>query len=180
MKTVAIICTLSVLLCSCGTTTSNTSSRPYEINLPSQSEIRQQQTGATLITLAILIIVGLLITEHKMKQNIKNQKMTETMLRGINQALEAWKGQHITQFIRVAGPQNEIVSDGGTGKIYIWDYFTERVRRGIINQERTYTKKGFTERTEIMPPIHSQYKASMMIWTDSKGIVNHWKLKFRD
>ena len=121
-------------------------------------------------TITTICMLSVLICSCGVRtSSIYSRPLTDTMITELTQELETWKGEYIFELIRAIGTPGEIVSDGGTGKIYIYSYFTEEVRRGII--------EGFTGDTENDVPF-SLYNARVMIWVDSWDLINHWRLEY--
>lgn len=131
MKSIAFISLLSVALYSCGGTMNSSSSyRSYEIGtLPSAAEYREREILAAVAAIGLTILIIYIVAEAG-KGAAKKQ----------NAIMESWKGAHITRLIRSWGPPQEIVSDGGSGKIYIWTRRVNiRLAPGSIKRKRTYT-----------------------------------------
>ena len=163
-----MICLLSTVFYSCGSTTSNTSPRSYEIGpLPSASKYREREILAAIVAIGLTVLIVYIVAEAGKKATKKQ-----------NAIMESWKGAHITRLIRSWGPPQEITSDGGNGKIYIWTRPVDiRLAPGSIKRKRTYTYGGYTERTQVKPPVRIKYDRVRMFWIDSQGIVYHWKWK---
>lgn len=174
-KIIAAICLPLVFFSSCAMPTSQ-SSYPYEIGSVSS---QQDQIGSVIIAAVGLVVLIAILVSNDAKRKAQAKKRAElidAMLVSIEARLNAWKGAHITEVIRVMGPPTHVVSDGGSGKIHVWTQISETAYSGIINRKRSYTQKGFEEKTVIMPPGYSTHQMQVMIWANSQGIVHHWKL----
>lgn len=168
MKNIAIICVLSVVFYSCGGVTSSTSHRSYEIgSLSSAAEYRERQ-----ILAGVVAVAGGLLIVYIFYQIDKGQRA----------AMESWKGVHISELIRSAGPPREIVSDGMGGHIYIWSKsINVPLSKKSAECRGTATVIGDTlyyqEKTKITPATNIKYKKVRMFWVNSQGIIYHWKLE---
>ena len=176
MKTIAIVCLLSVTLYSCGSTTSSTSHKqPYEIG---SLEGDDREIAAAIITGIVVVIILAIIDDAQKQQAKENAAKLKTMKAGITSWMNAWKGHHIADFIRQLGPPKDITSDYASGKIYIWSWYSIQHLRGKVKVEGSVKAKRnkiyYEEETSKSPARTVESEVSLMVWVNSQGIIQHW------
>ena len=136
MKTIAIVCLLSVTLYSCGSTTSSTSHKqPYEIG---SLEGDDREIAAAIITGIVVVIILAIIDDAQKQQAKENAAKLKTMKAGITSWMNAWKGHHIADFIRQLGPPKDITSDyaSGNGVGTLYNISEEKLRSRVASKQK--------------------------------------------
>ena len=163
MKTIAVFCALLMVVYCWGCATPSRSHDPYQINLPSESEYRNREILAIVVTIGLGFLLAYVIDEAGKQRSA---------------AMASWKGHTITRLIRSWGPPQRIVSDGGDGKIYIWTEPVDiELAPGSIKREGTYGDGRYSEEIRVEPPVDIKYDRVRMFWVNSRGIIYHWKWK---
>ena len=160
MKVIAVVCILSVTLCSCASVISHDQ---YGNITYDKDAYRDRQIAAAIVGVASLVLLVVFLEESK-----KQRKAT----------MDSWVGSHVSKLIRSWGPPHRVVSDGTGGKIYIWSShvkipWKKEKREGSVRREGNTLY--YKEKTS--PAENIEYDKVRMFWVNSRGIVYHWRAK---
>ena len=135
-KTIAIVCILSVTFYSCASTTSRDQYGNISFD---EDAYRDRKIAAAILGIAALVLLVIYFEESKKQNEI---------------TMDSWMGEHVSKLIRSWGPPQRVISDGASGKIYIW---SSRVKNPFSQREK--------------------YDRVRMFWVNSRGIIYHWRAK---
>ena len=99
----------------------------------------------------------------------------------INEAMESWKGSHISAVIQSWGPATRTASDGKGGTIYIWDAYVDLGTSPGTHSQNIYCPPSFGGYTSCQgtgtytPPQQQGYNRVRMFYVDKNGRIYNWR-----
>jgi hypothetical protein len=93
----------------------------------------------------------------------------------INRVMASWQGHHYHELIARWGPPQQVLDDGGAGRILVWSTYRETLRPQTTSTiELTQVDRMIWGTVETTRRPGFGYLAYRMFWVSKSGTIYRW------